>query len=100
MSLFIFIFFYIGLTRALALPGLPFIALPPLYVAINIAHYMVSPRPPPVLPFNIQYWSWQYRVKANSYTSDCVPSPIQRRRLVLIDRVTLLRTELAKTKPG
>jgi len=42
---------------------------PPLYFAINIAQYTFPPRPPPVLPFNIQYnwcWCWHYRVKAKA----------------------------------
>jgi len=34
----------------------PLLHSPPLHVAINIAQYTVSPPPPPVLPFNIQYW--------------------------------------------
>jgi len=40
----------------------------PLYCAINIIaqyKYVVSPPPPLVLPFNLQYyWSWQYQYRA------------------------------------
>jgi len=38
------------------------------------APYTTTPRPPMCIPYTIQYWHWQYRVKAN------LPSPIRRTR--------------------
>jgi len=42
---------------------------PPCYILQSrLLKIWAPPATPPVLPFNIQYWQWQYRVKANTNT--------------------------------
>jgi len=36
----------------------------PPCVALTIAQYSVSPRPPFIAIYTLHYWGWQYRVKA------------------------------------
>ena len=42
------------------------------YYCTTIAQYTLSHRPPFCMPCTIQYWRWQYRVKANPQA--CVTS--------------------------
>jgi len=53
---------------------------PPRCFAINIAQYLVSPRPPGFANHHM-YWSWQYRVKAKVVIECRCPTPIRASRV-------------------
>ena len=73
----------VSLQSFIAAVNHPFIAPPPLaeptllqYHRTTIGSIYAPPhRPPCCMPYTIQYWWWQYRVKANWYTPAGVAPP-------------------------